>query len=892
MRLGAVRQITHFPGSHLGREVVPGYVLAGRIGKGRTCEVWAAEGPGGFEAALRFIPLPAGPGEAESRALEILRGVHHPNVVSTFGSFLPEGWLVLAMERADGTLLDRLRVDDAASPGIERGQLIDWLIGAARGIDYLNLGDHAGGGRGGLGIQHGGIRPGNIHFVGGGVKVADPWAPQWLEEAISRYLGRSLDPEYAAPELFLGLATRRSDQYSLAVTYCKLRGGRLPFSGSADDLAAGHLSLAPDLTMIAEEERPAVARALAKDPEERWESCGAFLDALRSAVMAPAARRIPAGSAANETRGGAAAPVDPRRSDSSPPDPPAAGTRPAGQRAPRVGETMPDARPPTQHGPGRMADGVAGVPSDRGVDDGLPHPGSTASESAPLKNRRPRIAALVSVAVVCLGALVARRDGQFSGAEGADDARDRPAPRVTSAGGSDAVERPVSEPRREGSLPAFRSGEWAEMPRVSSAADRPAEERGGEPWKSPVRRAEDLVTRLSRSIWERVSTVASSWPSTPWPWEGPGSARNSPSRPGLRTLETAIEPHVGEETSSVDVAVKTIPGPASISLEMPESLDVPAGRAAKLPLKVIRRGTTGPVEIRFEAIPRGVSVSGTVIPADRSEAECEVVTDRGASIDQARIKVVASAGSLRADTSVRLLPRPTPALEPRSRGDGLLGRGELGGALAAFREAVRLDPSDAASALGLARTLLASGDPGAANRALDEAIRLDPASVQAYGARGDARRALGDRAGALSDYGAALRLRPDDAALLNRRGLMLARQGELHRAIADFDRAIGLDPRDAAPHYNRGRVYDRLGDLVEAVAEYDRAIRLDPALAPAFRARATAHSRRGEEARARADQEEAARLERTSSHERATTRPAPLAGAMQPPQHRGGRGER
>src|SRR5438874_536064 len=36
----------------------------------------------------------------------------------------------------------------------------------------------------------------------------------------------------------------------------------------------------PDLTMLAEAERPPVMRALAKKPLERWPSCNAFIEAL------------------------------------------------------------------------------------------------------------------------------------------------------------------------------------------------------------------------------------------------------------------------------------------------------------------------------------------------------------------------------------------------------------------------------------------------------------------------------------------------------------------------------------------------------------------------------------------------------------------------------------
>src|SRR5207244_597730 len=86
---------------------------------------------------------------------------------------------------------------------------------------------------------------------------------------------------YAAPEFFRGETSRTSDQYSLAVTYCMLRGGRLPFRGNPAQLMAGHLTGLPDVGMIGEPEAPAVLRALAKEPQARWLTCREFVTALR-----------------------------------------------------------------------------------------------------------------------------------------------------------------------------------------------------------------------------------------------------------------------------------------------------------------------------------------------------------------------------------------------------------------------------------------------------------------------------------------------------------------------------------------------------------------------------------------------------------------------------------
>ena len=76
-----------------------------------------------------------------------------------------------------------------------------------------------------------------------------------------------MTPSYVAPEVLEGYVTDTSDQYSLAVTYCEMRGGRLPFTGGANQVIYAHLHKEPDLSALPAEERPVVARALAKDPD-------------------------------------------------------------------------------------------------------------------------------------------------------------------------------------------------------------------------------------------------------------------------------------------------------------------------------------------------------------------------------------------------------------------------------------------------------------------------------------------------------------------------------------------------------------------------------------------------------------------------------------------------
>jgi formylglycine-generating enzyme required for sulfatase activity len=256
-----------------GVEPVPGFTLVQPLGRGGFGEVWKAKGPGGFPVALKFIPLGGQAGAAEMRSVELMKEARHAHLLVQFGAWERDGVLVVAMELADRTLADRLsEAMRQGLPGIPRAEALEYLSDAARGIDHLN----------GLGIQHRDVKPKNLLLVGGVVKVADFGLAKLLEKAGGSNTG-ALTFAYAAPEFFDGRVSPSSDQYSLAVSYCELRGGRLPFTGDRARVMAGHVAQPPDLTMLPGAERPAVAKALAKKPEERWPSCRAFAEAVAAA---------------------------------------------------------------------------------------------------------------------------------------------------------------------------------------------------------------------------------------------------------------------------------------------------------------------------------------------------------------------------------------------------------------------------------------------------------------------------------------------------------------------------------------------------------------------------------------------------------------------------------
>ena len=263
-------------GPSVGDHPIDGYVLVSRLGKGGFGEVWRATGPGGFDVALKFVGVGNRFGDSELRALETMKGVRHPHLLAVFGAWQTSDTLIIATELADRTLLDRFNeARKQGHTGIPIDELLGYMQEAAEGIDALN--DPGSSGR--LRIQHRDIKPQNLLLSGGSVKVGDFGLARHLEHNITGHTG-SLTMAYAAPECFDGNISQHSDQYSLAVTFCQLVGGQLPFDGSYAEVMNGHRSKPPDLSSVPRQYRDAVLRALAKKPKDRWNSSTEFVQAL------------------------------------------------------------------------------------------------------------------------------------------------------------------------------------------------------------------------------------------------------------------------------------------------------------------------------------------------------------------------------------------------------------------------------------------------------------------------------------------------------------------------------------------------------------------------------------------------------------------------------------
>ena len=97
-----------------------------------------------------------------------------------------------------------------------------------------------------------------------------------------------LTPVYAAPELFDGRPNVHSDQYSLAIVYQEMLTGVLPLRRADHGPACGPALAQPSaLGRLAASDQETIARALSKDPEQRFPSCREMVDSLAQAQSEP-----------------------------------------------------------------------------------------------------------------------------------------------------------------------------------------------------------------------------------------------------------------------------------------------------------------------------------------------------------------------------------------------------------------------------------------------------------------------------------------------------------------------------------------------------------------------------------------------------------------------------
>lgn len=294
---------SHAPASRFrAGEVVAGkYRLVERVGRGGMGEVWLAEHDGlGVELALKFPSALPDDDAAAEHLLSRFRfeaqvsarlAAATAHVVAVHDAGTHEGVPYMAMEYVRGRGLDEELERDGAIAPSRLAEILD-RIGDALGAAHAH------------GIVHRDLKPSNILLADDGelvVKLCDFGVAKATrselpvarpkETSRGRLVG---SPAYASPEQLRGAALdARSDVWSLGVVAYEALTGFQPFSGATmADLVGAIAGRDPDPPSAIRGELGAaidawMARALAKDPGDRFGSVEEMAAAFRAALVRP-----------------------------------------------------------------------------------------------------------------------------------------------------------------------------------------------------------------------------------------------------------------------------------------------------------------------------------------------------------------------------------------------------------------------------------------------------------------------------------------------------------------------------------------------------------------------------------------------------------------------------
>jgi serine/threonine protein kinase len=282
---------------HLEGREVGGCKLIRKIGSGGMGDVYLGEQirVGNRSVAVKVVSpddMTLHPDAAANiarrfeREAAILGNLSHPNILPVHDSGIQDGMLYLVMEYApDGSLADALRGGSAhpLSLPLSMPFALDIITQVAAALEYTHE----------KGIVHRDVKPGNVLIR---VEPNGHWHVLLADFGVAR--AAEVDSQrtqvsgtfiYMAPEQFSAKFSPASDQYALAVMTFQLLAGRPPFDGDLASLTRAHMyepppslhALNPDIPPTVE---AVIARALSKDPAQRFPSVAQFAAALNAAA--------------------------------------------------------------------------------------------------------------------------------------------------------------------------------------------------------------------------------------------------------------------------------------------------------------------------------------------------------------------------------------------------------------------------------------------------------------------------------------------------------------------------------------------------------------------------------------------------------------------------------
>ncbi len=265
---------------------VAGYLLERLVGIGGMAVVFRARDERlGRVVALKLLTGDERVRRRFVREARAVAAVDHPHIIPVYEAGEAGDVLFIAMRFVAG---DDLRVLVGREGSLRSQRAASFISPVASALDAA----HA------AGLVHRDVKPANMLVdVGPGrpehVYLSDfGLARSILSVGGPTMAGQFLGtPDYAAPEQISGRSVDgRADQYALACVAYTLLSGSLPFEREEPmALLYAHLFAPPPPVSAVRPDLPAavdqvLARALAKAPEDRYGSCGAFASSLREAL--------------------------------------------------------------------------------------------------------------------------------------------------------------------------------------------------------------------------------------------------------------------------------------------------------------------------------------------------------------------------------------------------------------------------------------------------------------------------------------------------------------------------------------------------------------------------------------------------------------------------------
>ena len=264
-------------------ETFGAYRILEPLGRGGMASVYKA-----YEAALdRYVALKVLPGEflhdetfAERfrREAKVVARLEHPNIIPIHAFGIEGGIPWMAMRLISGGPLSSL----LRAGRLPHERIITILRGVADALDYAH----------GKGVVHRDVKPQNILLdEAERVYLADFGIAKMVEGsgALTQTGMITGTPQYMAPEQATGQPVdQRVDIYALGVVAYEMLTGRVPFAADTPvAVLMKHVTEPmpiPPASTVPEPLVRALLKGMAKKPEERWASAGAFVRALEQGL--------------------------------------------------------------------------------------------------------------------------------------------------------------------------------------------------------------------------------------------------------------------------------------------------------------------------------------------------------------------------------------------------------------------------------------------------------------------------------------------------------------------------------------------------------------------------------------------------------------------------------